>query len=1413
MSLYRPLDCAPVLETITLQNLPIYLEGRIQTNNTIVTGFRVKFWDSDNNLIFDTQMTSSNSTYIDTLVKDGDYNSGRNGIYFKIPFIVNGYSFTIPDFRSQLIYNTSRKKLYYYSFDDNRQHEIVSFKDNSTYKWQITFYQADLATASFDSSSDVRFRYNVFNTVFEPLSEQDKNKEYNGLYYKWIGITVTPPLSTFGWADGTFVPLESEDLLMVKNSSATNYRRYVVKKNKNGLNISRDLKHNDMVIAEDTLRGTTSERLQGKPSKLIRDDYYVQPVYIDNLVENDNGTWDIDGSDDSNIFDIGTRIKIKEYDQTLGYIYPSTVDGALDPSLFQGDNPVNGFKIFKYGNNPDDMPETRKVDWCIEQTVPWTWKDNLSNPGNSYGYEEYWVKKEDYVENTYYPLSVKEEKLESNLNEIIYFSRSSFTYDNTKNWIIRFNKEAFKTIYNKYNNIPYDIESDDFKSYIDLIENSGAVTKIQIGIKFVFLRTDALGWDIFEGQLIVRTIGQTTNEYIICTQRCSRIVNSDNKTIYYYSNTIDWNSNYDILKNNYYGFSIQGIFENQDQINIDKVRVENTTIISDKWFEQATDAIAIIKSNNTFYYGGYLIYNTEAALPSIDSNSRILITKQPNSKTYEIDSSGYVVTNDSSYEGSPYNGVFYPEYSIKFYEGNLSAGTVTEVKKIDQANYLKVMVEWHRAQDADSVGELNKKVVYVKNLYNSDFSINHLNRGNVEIIFNEDTDQNNLVLNSTKIIANSETPLEIYPDLNNKTIGLLYYNRIKGQNTYKLMISPNSQIQPYMLLTSENFIGVINNIEKDIWRATVKSANVSFVPQTNQTKYQILSSFCDSDQFNFNISKIPNFSLVCNKIPESQGIKCSLNISPTISWQRIQWILKDISGNTVKASEILYDTYDYTFSNLILGEKYVATCTIDFQGFIYSKSSGEITIDEIEYQSGNMFDIFVNANCGCLNDFNQAYSDLAVHFQLKYQLENPVYYTILKKDYFKDNEAKSVQLPPLCMNNYYVPGLSENDVAIDYNVVNGHTYKYTITYYSLYDNTQIYKQEEVVAVNWSGCSISELVPIDKKTFTSSASRTWLLKYNIETDAETQNFIKTNFENLTKYSKFSHGQKNFVSGSVNALMGREIYPAIYTSKQMNPSAVGNSIQWNEVSTSYLNNLGGYQEKIPFARLNRGSNSRNNMLNAWREFCASKNPKLLRTEDGQAFIVQVTNLTTQVQNNISGRPTNVSFHWDQIGNVNDITVAVCKGISNGMVLDYNLIQDSSHGFLSTKNLVINTQYSLENLDSSSAPLPAQERAKFVKYITNVSQIDQVDNEEIELHPDLQYYIITEQYSESELKLLLNSSIWFDLNFILINQNSSDITIYPIYDIDEDRTIPLESGKKLCLNYIKLNDEWHYTYSIFK
>ena len=180
MSLYRPLDCAPVLETITLQNLPIYLEGRIQTNNTIVTGFRVKFWDSDNNLIFDTQMTNSNPTHIDALVKDGDYNSGRNGTYFKIPFIVEDNGQIIPDFNSQLIYNTLQQKLYYYNFDDNMQHEIVPFKDNSTYKWQIIFYQADyLATASFNSSSDVEFKNASFPFyIFEPSSIQNKNKEY-----------------------------------------------------------------------------------------------------------------------------------------------------------------------------------------------------------------------------------------------------------------------------------------------------------------------------------------------------------------------------------------------------------------------------------------------------------------------------------------------------------------------------------------------------------------------------------------------------------------------------------------------------------------------------------------------------------------------------------------------------------------------------------------------------------------------------------------------------------------------------------------------------------------------------------------------------------------------------------------------------------------------------------------------------------------------------------------------------------------------------------------------------------------------------------------------------------------------------------------------------------------------------------
>lgn len=89
-----------------------------------------------------------------------------------------------------------------------------------------------------------------------------------------------------------------------------------------------------------------------------------------------------------------------------------------------------------------------------------------------------------------------------------------------------------------------------------------------------------------------------------------------------------------------------------------------------------------------------------------------------------------------------------------------------------------------------------------------------------------------------------------------------------------------------------------------------------------------------------------------------------------------------------------------------------------------------------------------------------------------------------------------------------------------------------------------------------------------------------------------------------------------------------------------------------------NLGGYQERmlqsVRDAYNKATSNLSLDLLDKWRSFCYSGNPKLLRDAKGQRFIVQLTDTSNTTQETWNMRPEEISFNWVEIADANDITI---------------------------------------------------------------------------------------------------------------------------------------------------------------
>lgn len=253
---------------------------------------------------------------------------------------------------------------------------------------------------------------------------------------------------------------------------------------------------------------------------------------------------------------------------------------------------------------------------------------------------------------------------------------------------------------------------------------------------------------------------------------------------------------------------------------------------------------------------------------------------------------------------------------------------------------------------------------------------------------------------------------------------------------------------------------------------------------------------------------------------------------------------------------------------------------------------------------------------------------------------------------------------------------------IDYTVLNNRTYEYAVR---LSETDETGTKELLKGLyfsqktNWLGWSITELHPTeDPKTFNASAKDVWRFKYNVSSGAQTQNTSKTQQETLAKFPRFSSGLKNAISGNVECLLGRDVLNADYTNlhweyEKNRDVAPGNGVEmeWVERRGDMIN-LGGYIESLD--RRNNGcgsspssytsatelgftdltSNQQVDMMDKWREVCYSGNPKLLKDEKGQGFVVQIFDTSNTTNGTWERRPETISFQWVQIADVKDINV---------------------------------------------------------------------------------------------------------------------------------------------------------------
>lgn len=270
----------------------------------------------------------------------------------------------------------------------------------------------------------------------------------------------------------------------------------------------------------------------------------------------------------------------------------------------------------------------------------------------------------------------------------------------------------------------------------------------------------------------------------------------------------------------------------------------------------------------------------------------------------------------------------------------------------------------------------------------------------------------------------------------------------------------------------------------------------------------------------------------------------------------------------------------------------------------------------------------------CLLDY-ETYTDLSIEEGMGASIRTleKGYSSVFKQEI--DNSTGEVveltRLMPVAVDTH-------NFIFRDFNISNNRTYQYVL--YPLdSDEISIVRKTSIVDnIHWGGWSITELHPVNgsSKLFTASPSDVWIFNLNVDTGEQTQNISRQEQQTLGQFNRYAQGKLNYISGSVNCLLGRDVLPASYIIKN-------NKVQ----------QVGGYQEKMPYNKAPT-SNERVDMLLAWRKVVYSSNPKLLKDRAGQSFLVTLNSSTNKPMDYVSIQPNTISFTWTEIGSTQDIQI---------------------------------------------------------------------------------------------------------------------------------------------------------------
>ena len=182
----------------------------------------------------------------------------------------------------------------------------------------------------------------------------------------------------------------------------------------------------------------------------------------------------------------------------------------------------------------------------------------------------------------------------------------------------------------------------------------------------------------------------------------------------------------------------------------------------------------------------------------------------------------------------------------------------------------------------------------------------------------------------------------------------------------------------------------------------------------------------------------------------------------------------------------------------------------------------------------------------------------------------------------------------------------------DFNAVNNAEYQYILFAETAEYISAPLQQDGYTVTSWWNWSLTKLTKseTDDKIYYADSKNVWLFDTEVQSSALQQNLDKATIENFTQFPKISTGKKNYLTGSISAFLS------------------------NPHNTRYEDTIEQY--------------------NAFIDFIADENPKLLKDRKGNGWIVDTTSNQMQYNDVTAEQITTVNFDFVQLDDLDNLNI---------------------------------------------------------------------------------------------------------------------------------------------------------------